>query len=129
MTATSVTSLCATPPAVLLCVNRAAGFYSAISGSAFFAVNLLHRSQAEISQAFGGRLEPKERFSRGMWEYTPDGMPYLVDAQAALFCQNEGVSFNYGTHGVFVGRVLRVRIAGELAPLIYQDGKYLSATH
>nr|WP_236774120.1 flavin reductase family protein [Agrobacterium tumefaciens] len=52
-----------------------------------------------------------------------DGLPYLTDAQASLFCTLEQ-KVPFGTHNIFIGTVNRVLISETISPLLYEDGKY-----
>ncbi len=52
-------------------------------------------------------------------------MPYLVEAQANLFCDIDQ-TVNYGTHTIFIGRVSAIRIGELVSPLLYADGQYLA---
>jgi flavin reductase (DIM6/NTAB) family NADH-FMN oxidoreductase RutF len=124
MAATSLTSLTVEPPAVLVCVNRSASLHACIEQGASFTVNILSRHQRDVSAAFGGAVARELRFTVGEW--TPDsrGIPMLDDAQANLSCVVDAI-MAYGTHSIVVGRVHHVRLTGEVAPLIYQDGNYL----
>jgi flavin reductase len=81
MTATAVTSVCIDPPAILVCVNRAAHFYRCLSSSKSFCVNLLGSAHVQIAQRFGGKLRGVERFDRGNWSLACR-LPFLVDASA-----------------------------------------------
>jgi flavin reductase len=124
MTATAVTSVCIEPPALLVCVNTATAFYGRLSALETFCINLLGYPHVLISQAFGGRLEGVERFKTGNWALAGH-LPYLIDAQANLFCKTESLT-HFGTHGIFIGRVEDVRFAECAAPLVYQDGHYVT---
>lgn len=123
--ATAVTSLCADPPSVLLCINQSASIAEPLIKEGTFCVNLLSRHQTEVSTAFGGKLKGQERFNLGQWAENPDGIPYLADAQANLFCTLDGL-MTYGTHKIIIGRVVNGTFAEEVCPLIYQDGGYAS---
>jgi flavin reductase len=90
-------------------VNTATAFYGRLSGSGNFCINLLGSPHVLISQAFGGRLKGVERFERGSWMLAGRS-PYLIDAQANLFCKTESLT-HFGTHGIFIGRVEQVRFA------------------
>ncbi len=98
------------------------GFHAAISSCWRFAINILHRSQIEISTGCGGEARGEDRFGHGAWG-EENGVPILTDAQARVVCAKEA-SFDYGSHTIFVGRVTSVGIHGEVDPLIYVDGKY-----
>src|SRR3546814_4046843 len=77
----------------------------------------------EISRACGGKLKGEERFALGKWLEGVDGVPVLADSQASIVCKNE-VSVSYGTHGIFIGKVLQIFQHGEVDPLVYIDGRY-----
>jgi flavin reductase len=122
MTATAVTSVCTQPPALLVCINTATDFYRPLLASGNFCINLLRSPQVQVSQAFGGSLKGAERFEKGNWTLAR-GLPFLIDAQANLFCKTEVVT-NFGTHG----RVDEVRFSKDVAPLVYQDGHYVTTS-
>jgi flavin reductase (DIM6/NTAB) family NADH-FMN oxidoreductase RutF len=122
MTATAVNAMSMQPPSMIVCVNRATSFYKAISSATTFAINILHRTQIEISMGCGGQASGEDRFGYGAWgEETC--VPILTDAQAHVVCAKEA-KFDYGSHAIFIGRVTAVGIHGEVDPLIYVDGKY-----
>jgi flavin reductase (DIM6/NTAB) family NADH-FMN oxidoreductase RutF len=122
MTATAVNAMSMQPPSMIVCVNRAAAFHAAISEAASFAINVLHRNQVDISMGCGGRVRGEERFGFGAWG-EDSGVPILNDAQARIVCAKDA-KFDYGSHTIFVGRVISVGIHGEIDPLIYVDGHY-----
>ena len=122
MTATAVTSLSMDPPSLLVCVNRGTGFHSAIEQCDRFCVNVLREGQEDIASIFGGGKPPHERFGDGVWAHE-DGIAYLKDAQANIFCRRAGL-FQYGTHTIVVGEATALLLHDELAPLIYVDGRY-----
>jgi flavin reductase len=126
MTATAVTSVCAEPPSLLVCVNRSASFHSPMADADRFCVNLLKVGQQNISGAFGGKKKGDEKFTEGVWLSSDDGIPYLADAQANLFC-SASESFSFETHTIFVGRVESLLMADEISPLLYQDGGFARA--
>jgi flavin reductase (DIM6/NTAB) family NADH-FMN oxidoreductase RutF len=122
MTATAVTSLSMDPPSLLVCVNRAAAFHGVIEQSASFCVNVLREGQERISAGFGGGKPPEERFADGQWRHH-EGIPYLVDAQANIFCRRTAL-FPYGSHSIVVGEATRLLYQEQVAPLLYVDGRY-----
>lgn len=124
MTATAVTSVSAEPPALLACVNRSAALHAHLGLGQSFCINLLHTGQQPVSDIFSGGAEGTARFATGAWQDDAEGVPYLQDAQANIFCAVEAIHA-YGTHGIFIGRVLRVLCQGSIAPLVYQDGRYM----
>jgi flavin reductase len=126
MTATAVTSVCAAPPAMLVCVNTAVRFYRYLSSSETFCINVLGNSHTRISQGFGGQLKGAARFEAGDWMLARR-LPFLMDAQANVFCKTES-RMQFGTHCIFVGCVQEARFSDRAEPLIYQDGQYVTTS-
>lgn len=124
MAATSITSLTVEPPAMLVCVNRTASLHACLTEGARLCVNLLSNDQQDISAAFGGAVARELRFTVGSWSPDAHGVARLEGAQANLSCTVDLITA-YGTHSIVVVRVDEVRIGGDVAPLIYQDGRYL----
>jgi flavin reductase (DIM6/NTAB) family NADH-FMN oxidoreductase RutF len=122
MTATAVNAMSMQPPSMIVCVNRASAFHAAISRADRFAINILHRSQVEISKECGGTARGEDRFGFGAWS-EDDGVPVLTDAQARIVCASED-RFDFGSHTIFLGRVTAVGVHGAVDPLIYVDGQY-----
>jgi len=124
MAATSITSLTMDPPAILVCVNRTAGIHACLAPGCPITVNLLSRSQRDISAAFGGAVARDKRFEVGDWSIDANGLPLLDAAQANLSCITDVIT-PYGTHSIVVARVAAVRLSEAVEPLIFQDGAYL----
>jgi flavin reductase (DIM6/NTAB) family NADH-FMN oxidoreductase RutF len=122
MTATAVTSLSMEPPSLLVCVNRNASFHRTIEESGHFCINVLREGQHQISANFGGAKPVAERFSEGEWRQR-DGLPYLADAQAVIFCK-KGATFIHTTHTIVVGEATGLILHDSVAPLLYIDGRY-----
>lgn len=128
MLATAVTSVSMDPPSLLVCVNRVASAHASLSQRGAFSLGLLPAEAHELGRHLAG-ASGAERFSRGAWvalaasgEAT-DGLPYLEEAQATLFCAIDA-TLDYGTHTIFVARVERVTEAGPSDPLLYCEGQY-----
>jgi flavin reductase (DIM6/NTAB) family NADH-FMN oxidoreductase RutF len=126
MTATAVNAMSMQPPSMVVCVNRSGAFHAAISRAENFAINMLHRNQVQVSMDCGGKARGEDRFSFGGWS-EEHGTPVLPEAQARIVCAREG-RLDYGSHSIFVGRVISVGIHGVVDPLIYVDGQYASLT-
>jgi flavin reductase (DIM6/NTAB) family NADH-FMN oxidoreductase RutF len=122
MTATSVSSLSMAPPSMLVCVNRSALFHRAIARAEEFAINILSRGHVDVSKICAGGAGPESRFDVGAWD-TGAPAPLLADAQAAIVCVKEK-QLDYGTHTVFMGRIISITTNGDVDPLIYVDGEY-----
>ena len=126
MSATAVTSLSVDPPSLLVCVNKSTATHRVLSRGGRFCVNVLRSFHSQLSQAFSGKLKGEDRFSVGAWRDTEEGLPYLTDAQANLFCEMDRIT-DYGTHTIFIGRVSSAIVHADVDPLLYQDGKYVIA--
>jgi flavin reductase (DIM6/NTAB) family NADH-FMN oxidoreductase RutF len=126
MSATAITSLSIDPPSLLVCVNKAAATHRVLSRGGRFCVNVLRSFHSHLSQAFSGKLKGEDRFRLGAWHETDDGLPFLGDAQANLFCEIDRIT-DYGTHTIFIARVYSARVDADVDPLLYQDGKYAIA--
>lgn len=129
LTATSVCSLTAEPPRLLVCVHRDADAHAGITGSGVFAVNLLGPRHRALADRFGGREEVTgpERFSEGYWREGAAGVPLLEDAVAIFECRLvEAVQA--GTHAIFIGEVEDIRLGSETDVLLYH-GRSFAGLH
>ena len=128
MTATAVTSVSTDPPSVLVCVNTTASLHRVLHSGTRFCVNLLRASQESYAGTFSSsKIRGTDRFSEDAWKANEEqsGLPYLVEAQANLFCDIDSM-VPYGTHTIFIGRVNAVRNGDLVSPLLYADGQYLA---
>jgi flavin reductase (DIM6/NTAB) family NADH-FMN oxidoreductase RutF len=127
LTATSVSSLSAEPPSLLVCVNRKTEIAGVLTPGAAFAVNVLTTSQIDVAQAFGGQTSAKgrDRFSAGTWHRSPDGeVPLLIGCRAAFECTVVHVQ-DWETHHIVIGSVTEVHFFNsQEPPLAYCDGAY-----
>jgi flavin reductase (DIM6/NTAB) family NADH-FMN oxidoreductase RutF len=121
MTATAVSCVSVSPPAMLASVNQNASLHEPLRRARRFWINLLTDEQAEHCSAFSGRLSGQDRFTCGDWR-EGNGMPYLADAQANLFCE-VAREVPFATHTVFIAEVLEVRQLPDAQPLIYLEGQ------
>jgi flavin reductase (DIM6/NTAB) family NADH-FMN oxidoreductase RutF len=123
MTATAVTSLSLDPPSLIVCVNQETLLHDILLSARRFCVNVLSREQARLSKAFSGALPPEERFELGAWRQTADGISFLADAQARVFCRKVAM-IPFGTHSIVIGEVEGIGMRETVEPLLYQDATY-----
>ncbi|WP_075187402.1 flavin reductase family protein [Teredinibacter haidensis] len=125
MTASSVTSVSAEPPSLLVCVNRQARLDQAMIESGAFCVNVLGPKHEQISTICATPEKGCTRFELGDWALDEEtGLSFLADAQAVFFCRKQA-THAYGTHNIFIGDVLRTRVTeGEVKSLAYLNGSY-----
>jgi len=127
MTATSVTSLSAEPPRLLVCINRAASSWPLLERHRSFAVNILDADQQDIADRFAGRhgVGGAARFEGAPWITLRTGAPVLPTALAALDCRVEEVIERH-SHAIVIGDVAAVRVHDRGAALAYWRGDYVA---
>ena len=125
MTATAVSAVSMDPPSLLVCVNQAASVHPWIGDADHFAVNVLHRDQADVATMFADRNQEAQRFLTG-WDNDCVTPPRLRGAQASILCRRTDCH-RFGTHSIFIGVVEEVLTRAEIDPLLYLDGKFCSA--
>lgn len=126
ITATAVSPLSMDPPSLLICINRAASLHAPMGDVTHFRVNVLHRDQEGIARMFSDRSQHALRFSAG-WNLDCAVPPRLIDAQASILCRRID-HHQFGTHSIFIGVVEDVALRDDVHPLVYLDGRYLSAS-
>lgn len=112
-TASAVCSVSDTPPAVLVCINRATGAHPYILKHGVLAINVLHAGQHELSNIFSSRSRSmQERFAAGRWHAGQTGAPVLDDALASFDCRIREIR-DVGTHTVVIAHVVDVSLAAD----------------
>lgn len=124
-TATAVCSVCATPPTILIVVNKSARTHPHIDRRGVFAVNILAANQKGIAEHFATKGD--NQFSLVDFTLSTRGVPLINDAAAHLECEIES-RVEVATHTIFVGRVIGTD-AECTAPLIYHDARYGQVAH
>lgn len=123
MAATAVTSVTMDPPTCLVCVNRDTTIHPALLSSGYFYINAMHQDHYDLMGSFSHSKHRDQRFRDGDWEEGREGIPFLGNAQANLFCE---VSEHYsvGTHDVFIAHVLEATSRQDHDPLLFGQGSY-----
>lgn len=127
MSATAFCEVSMDPPSLLISVNKSASMSPVLLRGAPFAINILPRGLDDLANRCAGAVKGEERFETHQWRTSKEGVPFLADSQASLICENDA-KLDYGTHVIFVGRVLEVFGDGRRDPLIYLDGRYAQAS-
>jgi len=122
-TATSVFSLSATPPAVLVAVDLAAPLSDLIVQAGGFSVAMLAAGQESIADAFAGKLGQIDRFALGTWSHWPSGNPRLQGAATAIDCELIG-RIETQTHVLFAGAIIEADTSGGADPLLWHRRQY-----
>jgi flavin reductase (DIM6/NTAB) family NADH-FMN oxidoreductase RutF len=124
LTATAVSSVCADPPRLLVCVNKTGLTYQKIVASGHFAVNVLSEEQEKIGKAFAGMLgRDFDRFSLGEWKTHITGSPMLEDAASSFDCRITETIDQF-THSIFIGEVMSVATAPGQEALVYASRRF-----
>lgn len=124
MTASSVTSVSMQPASMLFCVNQSAGLHHWLHVEQTVCINLLTRDQTDISNVCS--TEQCDRFEDTHWQDF-NGIPYLDNAQANVFCKIQQVH-QYGTHSIVIADVTQALCTEPVRPLLYVNGQYTSVT-
>ncbi len=122
-TVTSMLSLSADPPTILVSVDIVSRMADVIARTGGFSLAMLAEDQAAVADAFAGRVEPDKRFASGSWGQWPSGHPMLLGAVTALDCSVVG-SMETGTHVLFAGAVIEAETFADRLPLLWQRQHY-----
>jgi flavin reductase (DIM6/NTAB) family NADH-FMN oxidoreductase RutF len=127
MTVTSVSSLSADPPTLIVSVNRASSSWPLLQRYSSFGVNILTADQLDIAERFTGNggLKGAERFAGADWITRASGVPLLVGALAAIDCEVEHIVERH-SHAIVIGRVLDMHLSSRTAALGYWQGQYVA---
>jgi flavin reductase (DIM6/NTAB) family NADH-FMN oxidoreductase RutF len=124
LTATAMSSVCADPPRLLVCINKSGTSHEMILAAGVFCVNVLDEHQEKIGKAFAGMLgKDFDRFSAGEWQELATGAPVLKSASAVFDCEIKQVIDQF-THSVIIGEVLAAQVGRAGDALLYGARKF-----
>jgi flavin reductase (DIM6/NTAB) family NADH-FMN oxidoreductase RutF len=125
MTANAFSSVSLDPPLVLVCVIKGTRGAETIEQNGVFAVNILGAEQEPVSRYFASRDRPTGRAGfRDVPHTTAEtGSPALHGASCVLDCRVVD-SHEAGDHIIFIGEVMALAVAPEVAPLLFHHGRY-----
>lgn len=125
MTVSAFSSVSLEPPLVLICIEKTASAYEALTRSTGFVVNILSAGQEQIARRFA--IIDIDRFEEVGYSRSPNGFAVLNDALGVIEC-NTFAQHDAGDHTVIVGEVEATR-AGTGTPLLYYRGGYAQLEH
>ncbi|PDT73418.1 flavin reductase family protein [Bradyrhizobium sp. C9] len=129
MTVTSLTSLSASPPRLLVSINRQASSFEPIARHRLFGVNILGSDQQALAERFSNsRLKGSQRFDGTAWTPGASGVPLLDHSLATVECQVEEIIERH-SHGIIVGRLSSMDVSHHLSGLTYWNGRYVQIDH
>lgn len=122
LTATSVCSVSAEPPTLLVCVNRSAEAHDFLTSTKTFCVNVLGTRDQELCERFAAKdgVRGLARFEFGSWVDRRNEPPALSTALASFDCLLEQ-HFVVSTHSIFIGRVIDARSSEDGEALVYHN--------
>lgn len=124
-TATAVASVSDAPTTLLVCLNRKSQITPLMLENGCFCVNTLAATEESIADVFAGRtgVYMAERFKVGDWAPIKTGAPALASAIAAFDCEVLEAK-EVGSHFVYFGGVVAVRLGPPSKALVYHDRAY-----
>jgi flavin reductase (DIM6/NTAB) family NADH-FMN oxidoreductase RutF len=119
MVASAVIPVSMDPPSMLVAVNRNAGLHPVIGISRRFCINLLGDQQHPLLAPFSQTAQRAQRFRsddwHDAWSNDTERLPWLAGAPAVIDCAVD-VATDYGTHTLYIGRVLSVQCTPAATP-------------
>jgi flavin reductase ActVB len=120
MTVSAFSSVSLQPPLVLICIEKSASAYQALTNSSGFVVNILSAGQEQIARRFA--IVDIDRFEGIGYSRSQNGFAVLDDVMGVIEC-NTCTQHDAGDHTIIVGEVEAAR-AGTGSPLLYYRGGY-----
>jgi flavin reductase (DIM6/NTAB) family NADH-FMN oxidoreductase RutF len=120
----SAAHVTASPPTMLVSVDRKTGALAGIQSRRHFAINYLPASATSVADAFGGRagISGADRFTPNEWRVLATGAPVFCDALGVFDCVVEDI-LERGDIFIVIGKVVAVASRTDADPLIFFRGK------
>ncbi len=125
MTVSAFCSVSLEPPLVLICIEKTASVYDALTSAPEFVVNILSAKQEQIARRFS--IVDIDRFEGVGFSRTQNGIAVLDDALGIIEC-NRSALHDAGDHTIIVAEVEATR-AENGSPLMYYRGGYAQLEH
>jgi flavin reductase ActVB len=118
LTANAVSSVSLHPPLVLVCIDKKANTYEAVTKARFFAMNFLNRRQDELALLFATR--GADKFANISYQLGTTGAPLLPGVSIAVIECRMFAQYDGGDHTIVVGEVVTASTS-EGQPLLFYD--------
>lgn len=125
MTVSAFCSVSLEPPLVLICIEKTASVYDALTSAPGFVVNVLSAKQEQIARRFS--IVDIDRFEGVGFSRTQNGIAVLDDVLGIIECRKFALH-DAGDHTIIVGEVEATR-AENGSPLMYYRGVYAQLEH
>lgn len=122
-TATSVTSLGATPPLVSFNVARGSSSWSALESAEFVALHTLGIENVELAQRMAA--DHTQRFAHDDWKFDDRKLPIIDGVTSVLILRIREI-VNIEANAVLIGDVVDGFVGTEQQPLVYFQRGYRS---
>ncbi len=120
MTVSAFCSVSLEPPLVLICIEKTASAYEALTTAPAFVVNVLSTKQEQIARRFAE--VDIDRFEGVGFSRSGIGIAVLDDVLGIIEC-NRCAEHDAGDHAIIIGQVESGR-SGDGKPLLYYRGGY-----
>ena len=120
MTVSAFCSVSLDPPLVLICIEKTASAYGALTSATSFVVNILSVDQEQIARRFS--IVDIDRFEGVGYTRSQNGVAILDDVVGVLECSRHAMH-DAGDHTIIVGSVDSAGVHNG-APLLYYRGGY-----
>ena len=120
MTVSAFCSVSLAPPLILICVEKSASVYPAITSAEGFAINILSAKQEQIARRFA--IIDIDRFEGVGFTRSSNGYAVLDDVLGVLECRRFQIQ-DGGDHTIILGEVEATRVERG-TPLLYYRGGY-----
>ncbi|MBL0374244.1 flavin reductase [Rhizobium sp. KVB221] len=126
-TVSAVCSVTDTPATLLVCVNQSSRSNSVIKANRVLCVNVLAGLNRTVADLFAGStgVPSDERFSHVSHSILKTGAPVLDEAIVSFDCELDQV-IEFGTHSIFLARVVDIRGNNAEECLVYFGRQYIS---
>ncbi len=125
MTVSAFSSVSLDPPLVLICIEKTASAYDALTTAPGFVVNILSASQEQVARRFS--IVDIDRFEGVGYSRSQNGLAVLDDVLGVIECATFAMH-DAGDHTIIVGEVEAAR-AQNGTPLLYYRGGYAQLEH
>lgn len=125
MTVSAFCSVSLEPPLVLICIEKNASAYEALTNAPQFVVNVLSAEQEQIARRFS--IVDIDRFEGVGFSRSRNGIAVLDDVLAVIECKRVALH-DAGDHTIIVGEIEAGRTENG-TPLLYYRGGYSELEH
>lgn len=124
MTATSLCALSATPPSLLVCVERSSRTHAELEHVETFALDLLASDQRRIARLCAQPGADKALPVEWLVPVASEAAPRLAGAIAHFDCRIERVDPAF-SHSIVIARIRTLELGrDDDEPLLYRDGRF-----